>query len=44
VYEATKTPKMSAALSCSPSAGTVMVPVHPVFEVIWCIWLSWPRK
>ena len=35
VYSASKTPKMLAAPSCSPSTGTVMVPVQPVLEVIW---------
>jgi hypothetical protein len=36
VYDATSTPKMLAALSCSPSPGTVMDPLHPVAEVIRC--------
>ena len=44
VYEASKTPKMFAAASCSPSVGTAIVPLQPVFEVIWCAWLSWPSK
>jgi hypothetical protein len=34
-YDASKTAKMFAASSCSPSTGMVMDPVQPLAEVIW---------
>ena len=42
VYSASKTAKMFAASSCSPSTGMVIEPEQPVCEVIWWPWLSWP--
>ncbi len=44
VYAASKTPKMFAAASCSPSTGTAIEPVQPVCEVIWWAWLSCPSE
>ena len=43
VYSASKTPKMLALGSCSPSALVLMVPEQPVAEVMGWPWLSWPR-
>src|SRR5688572_20648567 len=35
---------MFAAASCSPSTGIGIEPLHPVRDVIWCAWLSWPSE